>query len=903
MPYPKQLLYLLLLLSGTALAQISTKAITPLSISIEKSTLKKSIVFEATNTSGYNLTLGIDILKPEAFNVLFAPRESILKPGETKLVFIPITIDTYTRAGDYSITLLPIVNGKKQNAGELRFNITIEEFRKITVSSLQGASLLKAGDSIKMTAEIENKGNVIERVSLSSSLNISTTEVRKIGPNQKITIYLNKQTDPGVAVRLKQTHYLKVLPTAGKTVSGYGSLTIYPVRGREETTYKKMSYSASLLHESYSSRGFSQESNLMEFQSQGYVNTSNTKYVQLLLRTATVNNPYFFGNTDQYYLSYREDGRGSIALGDIQIQMTELGVGVQNGFGSKINIGGTKKGFEAFYLKPRGVFKRAEYHSGLSYKTSLSQNFQMKFSVSHAQKENRFNQRGVTPTKRSGNRIATEIKYKNPWIQLQSETVFTSPFNEKTGFGQTFKANIHYGIWAFTSSALYTNSTFFGAVSGSRLLNTQLGIKKNEWNVLLGGTLSNVNRTLDYDFLLPDPYYKQLYLRFNKQASKIWRWRFSGFINQREDKSQLKKYHYIEKGIQYGLRWNRNNWKINLQGSLGALNNKLLSSEVKSLSMFQNFSVQFSPSNRFGIRTALTHTLTNKYQRTQWVSRYLNTSLNAWYSYENWRASIQYTSGFSMEYNAPQRDFLQAELRGVVFKNHHLNLGIHYYEHAFTAGVKSIRAQIGYAIRGGIPIKKLSWKGVLKGRIICQDKAVDLSKIKVSLNGKAVLSNGFGQYLFTSVLEGTQQLSVLEESLPEGYLLKKSNYQSFKFAKNEHQKMDFEIIKAARINTGILSNYTQENKPTLEVTLELKSAEGSYFIATNPEGFTESTLLKPGKYEISVYKKDPSWGKTWLAKSQIITLEAGDNKTLFLDLELKRKNIKMIPNAFKIILL
>ena len=115
--------------------------------------------------------------------------------------------------------------------------------------------------------------------------------------------------------------------------------------------------------------------------------------------------------------------------------------------------------------------------------------------------------------------------------------------------------------------------------------------------------------------------------------------------------------------------------------------------------------------------------------------------------------------------------------------------------------------------------------------------------------------------------------------------------------------MDFEIIKAARINTGIFSNYTQENKPTLEVTLKLKSAEGSYFIATNPEGFTESTLLKPGKYEISVYKKDPSWGKTWLAKSQIISLEAGDNKTLFLDLVLKRKNIKMIPNAFKIILL
>ena len=339
---------------------------------------------------------------------------------------------------------------------------------------------------------------------------------------------------------------------------------------------------------------------------------------------------------------------------------------------------------------------------------------------------------------------------------------------------------------------------------------------------------------------------------------------------------------------------------VNLSGSVGKTNNFLANTNGIE-SQQHSLSLHYNALKNIFIKLGADYTKTNVFKRDASLGNYLNSNIGVQYnSHKNGHFSLHYVSGYSLAFQAPQRDFFTATTQWYLGTHHSVSASLNYYEHFLTNGNKSYRVQMKYTYSGGIGVKKTFWKGSVKGQVKVDNYEGSLAGIIVTMDQFKTITDTKGRFHFPQVKEGDYLLSVLKQSIPEGLILMHSN--DLAISVNKEKKSGFQIhLQPSGWFMGALFIHEDQGKSVINAKVALSNESGTFLVPVDKRGRFSARLMA-GTYALSIPKirENRKLLNGHLDKKKITILPSTKTQSTLIYTPNKRK-ITIVKNEFNLL--
>jgi len=889
----------LMLASHLVQAQAGFRVTTLESVENYKPGQRHTLVFEITNNTGYVQTIRPRVELPDKWTVINQGMNTTLNPDEKKLFFIGLFIPAATSPGLHLATLnLQDRFDKVIQSLELSFNIEVHH--DIAVEKLVSPQYVQAGDSIEVTFEIRNKGNVKEEIRLSSRNTFEGDEIRQIDPGTILLVKVSNITNEKNYYIQQITSNLEVENMATNQSSwAYSTTKVIPTKIAAKDAYRRYPMEASAYSNSYSNNRMNMSSQYFELRGNGHLDSAENHFLNLLIRAPKQANQSRFGVTDQYSLIYKHQDKTTVFLGDHSFNLNRLGFTGRYGMGVRVDHRIGDMTLTGFYTKPRLFsFSREPIFGGkVMYRASRGLN--MGISYSRTKELAQFyNYQAANSAGKTGEITAFEVNYseKNTYIRTELAANKTENLMD---YASDISVAHRVGRLNFQGNATMAGENFYGTLSNSLRFSNGLSYNLEKWNFGIGQGYSKVHERVDTTLYGARPNFENYYTSAGYRVNKHHYFDVRGSYRSRTDQSQFNLFDYRERGISYRYKYSSDYFTLNLNARYARTQNRLSENRAFRDTYGHSIGVLHKWSENLTLRGSFSHNRTNRYSRDNVVTDFFLYSGGINYNVSRaLRLSGSYNSGFSPEETYRKRDFLNASMVARIGRNHQLEARVNFFVTPNTVNNQEVFAFAKYTYRFGAPLKKILKQGGVKGRVYTNDPSINLKGVQMLAVGNSVQSDAKGDFELNNLPIGANYVILDESTLPRDVIPVSQIPFNVEVSEDDKAPLDVELVRAARLR-GLLvvEDAIAEN---LEGYLKLENELFTYYVESDKNGSFQFGRVVPGNYKLSLVRLKRANDLVSVSAQISVTANQGTNDPINFQLKLKERKIKFKNNDFRI---
>jgi len=844
-----------------------------------------SLVFKINNPYPYDIIVSPKVKLPQKWLLASAMSDITLTANESKIYLIQAFIPSYAVNGEHTVNIT-VINKTQNQTTTNNFTLTVNHIQKISVNSLYSSNYVKAGDTIKSTFVIKNDGNDTEEVTLEPShgsiIKGSSIIYIPAGKSEEINLY--QYTDP------KQPRFSQnLIKLNAKTkndslqdVFAYNRTDVIPVFQVNEDIYLRFPVKLSASYIAHERNNDYQDTFQGEIYGKRSLDEQNTKQLEFRAIGPDKFGLTAFSQYEEYFINYASRNF-FVHLGDKIYSSSYLTEFSRYGRGVELRKNIKKIEIGGFYNSPR-FFKDIKDEINIYVKANLNLKNNIRYGYL---------------LKRENNLINTHLQY------LAGEATLLKKIELQGEYAISNNNNIHGNAWQLqvntnlkklnaNASYIYAAPTFSGYFSNTRFFTSHI-------NYSISPKFSvNANYQKDARNFKRDTLYSAAPYRERMQIGVSYRYVQKGTISlftgiqEYEDRMEPKQFFYKEKFSRIELNQVIGSFGINLQTYFAETNNFLTNSIGKSSMYTANFHYNKKGTfiNLYGSYSQLNRYETanqNMFLYGGQINKFISNKLNISASYQN--------TYYIEDYYA-DRNLFDLTLNYRITEKQEINVISRYALSQQQINNKDFGLSIKYILNLNVPIKKIKEYGSLHGNIT--NLGITYTPgIKLQLGQQTAMVDENGNFWFKNIKPDTYFLEINQQTL------------NFKDITNIHfpvklnilegeNYFDFGIIGSASIKGEIVLENTTEKINNESIIIEISSGNEIYrkiCDLSNPFNFT---YLRPGNWQLKIYRNGLSNQYKILTDVFNFTLDASEERKIIVDIVKQQKEIKYLQEPMKI---
>ncbi len=842
--------------------------------------------FIANNDKTTQTVQGI-ISAPERWKLIPGTQSVELKPSEKKLLLFTVQAPDNYSVGNYNLQLSAIRPETNDTLSVQTVLLTVKETESISLLFVKSPTLVKAGEIFRAEYLLKNIGNTRKKVFIETqNCDVEGPSEIEIEPGNSVQFHVYKQTSPALMNAQKEFFSVRATISGEVKKSIYRSFTVFPSKEGKKDFYFRFPVSVSATYLTSSVQDKLESGYQFEISGSGPLDPQGKQQLEFLARGPNNSNLSYLGLYDQYYISYTNRNLELFA-GEKAFRFTPLTESSRFGFGSESKIrlnNGFRFGFT--YVQPR-------FYNNIKSELGGFTGFEFN-------KENEINLFYISKT----------TKYTNDVAQLISLSGRFMPF-KKTNVDVEFSRGLFQGIWdkAFRMNlnanfsifqvagnyyfagknypGYFSNSTFYsGNVSARITQKINMGFYARE---------DFRNAELD-TFFVTAPYTKtyQAILNYNIARRAYLKVYWREF--ERKDRLDLDKFHYKTSSFNTQFNHRFKQIEYSILSEIGKTTNLLLQTGQNTQNAFQgNLNVSYHVNSKNAIRVFGGWSNINSFVSNEQRNVTAGLSVISQIA-KNLKANFNMQNAYDVDDYYRNRNLMQFNLDYNFLKRHIISARSFYTIFRQQTGNPEFTATVTYTYKLGVPLKQIIKAGVVRGRII-YDNDEPAGGIVLTLQNKTAVTNGNGEFLFTTVEPGRHLLLVDRSNFKINEVTNIPTPVDIEVFEDKESTINFRITTGAKF-TGTLQivksgfDVLNSNEITAEnVIVELKNEFEEFRITTGKEGKFAFPMVRPGNYVFKIYTNSLPTGHEIKQSVYNLDLKPGEEKILTVEMTSKKKNI------------
>lgn len=899
-PYGRYFIFALLLSPALVSAQAGFR-VTPMhKAEFYASGVRHTLAVEVQNPGVYQTALESSIRLPGDWDLITVSKIGGMYSEEKKLVFISFYIPRHSSPGEKT-ALFEIRDPAGIVLASSPIPFIVPENHQLEVHSLPTNEIILAGDTASTSFEIKNKGNITETLKVSSRNAVKGSDIINLAPGSSVSVRVTEKTS-------KETHSVHSIVLnlelmsqgTGEVYKAYTTRRIFPSETEKKDVFFRYPLEASLYHSSYSNGTDRFAANSFELRGNGFLDQENNHQLKFIFRGINQARINRFGINDQYSLVYSHRGKTTLYLGDHSYSVNRLAFNSRFGTGFRLDQQIREWTLSAFYTRPRFLSPFNQPFYGAKAVYNFSTNLSVGASLSRTSGQAQY--AGLPGTvKESGQIGVFEINYKDENTLVTAE-VASSVTNEHTDYAADLRLSQTFGNFRYTGSATLAGKNFFGALNNSLRYANTLTYAITRWNFGIGQGFSKVHERLDTlnQGIRPSFDNQNVFAGYRFKTRHSVGLRLDRRV--REDRSDLKRFHYKEYGLNYRYQYTGSVVTFTYNGRLAKTLNLLASRKEYRNTYGQFLGLNYKISKSFGLRANLSHNRNNRYADSNRLSNYFlyGGGVN-FRPGKNMRVGASYNSGFSPEETYRKRDFISASASVRPNRNHRLETRINYYANPNVNDQRNWSAFIKYTYSFGAPLKRVGEQISLVGILSSPDSDASMKGIGITLSGQSVRTNGWGGFEINNLSKGTHYLVADQATLPDGLIPAIRMPYEIRTDGNTRMLVNIPLVRAGMIKGTLqIAGSNSGPKESLGGYVKLQNDDFTYFIEADDKGHFEFRQVVPGTYQLLLLRlKNPG---NHVVITNRITVEVLEGITAEAEFFLKEKerNVRFSEELFKV---
>ncbi|MBT7091753.1 MAG: hypothetical protein HN936_00810, partial [Bacteroidetes bacterium] len=832
----------------------------------------------------------LKIQTPTGWNQLTDYSSVLLRINERKLKVLSFHIYESTPVGDYNIQVQAFDKSNDSLIGAVKIPVYVKPRYEVLIKTLQAPKYVVSGDSLTVGFLIHNLSNVNASMR-ATIINGSKTWVQNLSLEADSSEMLNISllTIANLQRSARQAVSLSVNFKDAPEISSTNSylFDILPNKLLNFDVYRRVPIKATGLFVSDQSGTKQKYGAMFDIRGSASLSSDNQHNLEFHFRGPNRNGNPLLGLNDKYFASYSSP-KTRIILGDYNYRLSDLTESSRNGIGVLIerDIGNLSTG--AFLNYPRYYPKIRRLASGW-----LSFEKEKKYTLLTGYLNKQYE------TGKSAHLLTVSGNaFLKSWGQINVELAAGKRDNllgyaMKTRVyakNQWVRAYVNYTLADHDFPGYFSNTSYFSSGVGTK-------IKKS------------IDLAANYDFnhsnIALDTLYSNAPLSQNASLTANYRIKSNNIIGlalymrSREDRSEPKLFDYAEQSARLTIQNKFKSLGISSYGEIGKVKNFLTLNEGETTRVFKaNVSVIYKLNSILFIESFINYQGGKKYLLDDFNRFYYGTSVNL-----NWQKGPQirlsYQNNYEIEEYYRDRSLLSLSARYRIHHKHEIGLGTHYNLVKNSLNKKEFNAFIRYTYIIDVPVAKKNNLGSLKGKV--NNLGVrSVEGIVFSLSGNIAICNKSGEFSFPAVLPGVYYLlinysnlginSIADQPGPYQIIIEPGMEKNFTISMTKSATIKGRIVLQSDANKNN-KGYVQVKETLGKLIIEAKNKEEIFRVLTKENGTFEFLDLRPGFWNIKVYKTGIPQGYTLITEQVNIDLASGQVHNL--DVLIKKKSIQI----------
>lgn len=852
-----------------------------------------NVLVTFTNTSENSREFDVRLKMPDQSWRQFMDYSSVTIDGNTTMnKIISIHVPEYIRSGEYSIVLEAIDKSDNQIFGSIPIPVFVKPRYGITIEKLKTKKYLFSGDTLSVKFLIRNLSNLDVNVKTGISNgydNVSGTV--KIPKDSAVAVGTLVTTVKNMNYFTQQNVNVSAVVEDRPETNTFSSylLDIFPTDNVKFDGFNRYPVAISTIL-AYSNRWQNQNYAFMyDIKGSGLINHELKNKLEFRFRGPDHRGNPILGLSDEYYMNYKST-HIELQVGDNNYRLSELTESSRYGRGAKIQYNLKDFTIAAFYHFPRFY---PEIKKSYAVYTGFKFNDHFRILSGYLAKIDLMNNRADLFTL-SGNFRPFSFMNSSFEVSMGRKNDFMTKAYKGNLTLSSSKINAHFNyIYAdklfpgFISNALVISSGFTANVS--KRLSFSANYDRNGSKMALDTLYANA------------PFSENLNLTTNIKLKRNNSLGLSAHSVGLEDQSPIPLFHYKKYFGRLYLYNKLGNFSSNFQGEIGKINNFLVV-ESGNLTDFYNgmLSLKQEITDKFTLSAFLNYQGGKQYMITGFSRYYYGGSI-MFNSRKNTFLSIDYQSDYELKEYYRDRSLFSVQFHQELFDNHSLELSANYNMMKNSLDKKELSVQLRYTYTLNAPVSRKKDVGSLAGKVI--NKGVEsVEGIILNLNGNITVTDKNGNFKFPAIKVGEYVLMMDESSFAINTITGQPGPFHVKIEPGRELAFNIELTKATGVEGKLIviedKNVDKNKYFPLKVDIDRLVVEASnekeiFRIYTSRDGTFNFNDLRPGTWNIKLYKNNLPGGYVMEKDQFTLTLESGKIEKLDVKVLKKNREIKL----------
>ncbi|MFC2128836.1 collagen binding domain-containing protein, partial [Bacteroidota bacterium] len=628
-------------------------------------------------------------------------------------------------------------------------------------------------------------------------------------------------------------------------------------------------------------------SGMFDIHGAGKISAKKDQIIEFQIRGPSSKVNPLFGINDKYFLKY-SGNKSKLIIGDSNYRLSDLTESSRNGLGLGYEYHGKKSIAGGFVNFPR-FYPKIKFVTGAYWLQHLSKKTSIKTGVLH--------------------KIYNDLDYADlftlsfktspkTWFSLETELAGGVQDKE---FNKAFKliSSVRYKTTQSHLTVIHADRDFPGYYNNTQLIATGVSSKLTNWASISANYSTNY-ATLAVDTLFSNtPFSSNVYFMTNFKINNTSRLSIAYFNRVREARTEPVLFNYTENSVR--LSTYNTIKKIGINGffEYGKVANYLLDTlNQMSNSIQANLMIQYKIKPQVVINGFLNFQKSNKYLSGEYQKFIYGASIVAQPN-KSFRFLVSYQNNYDPGEYYRDRSLMNVSTSYMYNNKHEFSLGVRYHLVKNHLNKKEFTAFFKYSYSMSIRAGRLKNFGSFSGQI--KNNGVEsVEGIIVKLGKKYSITNENGVFEFPQVQEGNYLLKVDESNAELNTIFEEPGPYTVQILSDQNTKIDLSLTKSARIegkiiiqedSTGISTGYIQTRKEIKSLYIEAKKGDEIFRIISKKDGTFNFYDLRPGDWNIKIYKTGLPYGYT--IEKEEFPIQLSSEEVYPLQIQVIRKSIKI----------
>ncbi|HLO45804.1 MAG TPA: hypothetical protein VK175_15805 [Leadbetterella sp.] len=841
---------------------------------------KKVIFYNIIGTNRDFKNLKVEIALPDGFRLLTnTPEIASLKMGEHKRLFFTIQADANTKFGQYPLDLN--LTESEYLVASYGLQVNLARNQKIEITPIDKPDKLSQRNQEEVSFLVKNAGNSVEELELSSrsGLVIGSNKMTLEPGQSRIVKTRNDIPTNNQEIRLTSFDLLVAVKGLEKPFVSVFTVPIMSFATTKNDPYQRFPIQASVLWNQFNSGVENIGAFSFDVSGKGFVDSKNKHLVEFIAKGPNNFNIPRFGNINQYFVAY-QTGSWRAEIGDKMFSISELTDNARFAKGLDISRKFVNKEVSVFFLKPRFI-KTISEEFGATYTQKFTEQFKATALYMHKNHEEFLQWR-------SSNFLSLKSEFARGHYKARGEaSLSTSKTKVSSGF--FYNSSLELPKLKVFTNAIYTGKNYFGFYNNSILFNNSAFYNLSKKTTIgYSNNLSQLNPSLDEFVYTVSPYFFSNNLSLGHDINKRSKLRFNLISGQREDKMEVKTYHYKERLFRYFYDFRNTKWNVRIDGDLGKTLNLLEAKDQQKFSDVYRYRglVVYSPKRNLGVSVFLEHLNTSRFSSQINQSKFWFYGVNANLNIRNsLNLNVNYRNNFTPDELYQSQSFLDASIN-YRFGNQEISLMANYGYIPPPINDRNVFATIKYTIHLNTPIRKKKGLGSVAGKM----QGVKAAGVLLNLNGKQVLTDADGRFAFHDLVPGKYYLGAAKSTLGFGNIIDSDMPYLVEIAENENKTVSLNVINTGKV-LGKVDLKTSDKDGLENILVEIYNDKFTKVTTTNTHGEFQFSELQEGDYQVRIISENIK--KQYVIKNpdfRVVVIK-GEESTFTFNMEEKKKKV------------